>query len=268
MAATALAQENVIDISHRNVENMIPMRGTVLKKEVYFSDPVLARIFTRHYPYLNSRMYVIQVFGPNVVDLTAVAQCTEVVENLLTRDTKKVLNLIEQIKVLIHNNMGPMGDPSNPSLIKFPVNARLSNVLLKYFEHCDRYIGLVTAAWMEGLISDDDKTKALDKIRANVRSITATTNINCNRIFNLLREAREAQKAKAEKRAQKNSNAEPTVKSKVAEVVSAAKVTSASPEKNVLDDDGNFDSEDAISVDLHNDPAIALVNKEFAEAAK
>ncbi|MGP1715721.1 MAG: hypothetical protein ACTS9Y_00950 [Methylophilus sp.] len=182
----------VIDITNKGIDNVIAMRGTVMNKLGHFSDPAIARLFANQFPYINSRLYVIQVYAPNVVSSDTVRQCTDVIENLLIKDTKKVNNLIEQITTLIKANMGGVGEKSNPSTIRFIVNSRLSNVVFKYFELCDEYIGLVSSAWMDGFISDEEKSKALDKIRANVHSITATTKINSGRIFNLVREANAA----------------------------------------------------------------------------
>lgn len=196
----------VIDIRKKGIDNVIAMRGTVMNKEVKFSDPQVARLFANQFPYINSRLYIIQVFGPNVVSADTVKKCTEVIENLLIKDEKKVNNLIAQINAVIQANMGSVGDKSNPSTIKFIVNSRLSNVVLKYFELCDHYIGLVSSAWMEGFISDDEKTKAIAKIRANVHSITTTTQINSGRIFNLVREEQEKRNTRNAERANGTTN--------------------------------------------------------------
>lgn len=267
MAQDNNANDAVIDVTRRNTENMIQMRGTVLRKEARFSDPAIARIFARHYPYINSRLYIIQVFGPNVVPMETVSQCTEIIENLLTKDTKKVLNNIEQISTLITANMGTVGEQHNPSMVKFLVNARLSNVLYKYFELCDKYIGLISSAWLDGLISDGEKTKALDKIRANVRSITATTNINSNRIFNMLKAARN-DAAKAIENAKKPDAGNADIQKLVDDTVSKSKAASKEPGKNVLDgDDGSNDHDDTpVNVDITNDDTVVNASKEFEGA--
>lgn len=267
MAQANNANNPVIDVTNRNTENMIQMRGTVLRKEAKFSDPAIARIFARHYPYINSRLYVIQVFGPNVVSMDTVSQCTEIIENLLTKDTKKVLNNIEQISTLITANLGTVGEQHNPSTVKFLVNARLSNVLFKYFELCDKYIGLISSAWLDGLISDGEKTKALDKIRANVRSITATTNINSNRIFNMLKAARN-EAAKAIENAKKADGGNANMQKLVEETVSKSREASQKADQNKLEGDDSSALDDTpVNMDMTGDTEVLNASKEFEGAA-
>lgn len=277
MAQTNLAVKqdrqasSYVDVTGRNRENMIAMRGTEFVKEEDFSDPVIAKLFANQYPYINSRLYAIQVFGPNVVSEETVDKCTEIIEGLLKKDTSKINTQIAQVTHVIQEGMGEIGNKALASTVKFPINSRLSNVVFQYFKLCDEYIGLVKSAWMFGLMSDAEMRKVIGKIRANVRSITKTTEVNSGRIFNLVREAQKArnnqqQNKVAEIAAAKPGKSNAKEKAMVAEVVAGNKEALKAGEEAANASNEQDTDDTPVKLDVTSSKLVAEVAQELESA--
>lgn len=150
--------------------------GAVTYKEISFGSPTVRHVFKRTYDQVGRNCHYISVFGRVLLGESQMADAEESVikraQEIHTAFERKV-NATRA--VVAEAGIEDMAEFSQPITVKAAVIVPTQAKMLKTLSLADEFLRLINTLWLEGEITDREKSKAELELKQLLRGFFSTT---------------------------------------------------------------------------------------------